>query len=110
MFHKCGMRQDDRVAFSYLSSQSTRYTGLSKPSLTDKTVKLCVSLYANNAVIFAKPKRFEISLSLSILHSGRRATGLHINLQKSTVAPIRCDDINLDKVLAEFGGGNLHSP
>uniref|UniRef100_A0A453E359 Reverse transcriptase domain-containing protein n=1 Tax=Aegilops tauschii subsp. strangulata TaxID=200361 RepID=A0A453E359_AEGTS len=32
------------------------------------------------------------------------ASGLHLNISKCTVTPIRCDHINLHEVLHAFGG------
>lgn len=63
-----------------------------------------VSLYADDAVIFANPIKEEVETLLVILKQFGEATGLSLNQQKSTVAPIRCEGIDLPDVLQGFGG------
>jgi hypothetical protein len=38
------------------------------------------------------------------------ATGLRINVGKSTIAPIRCSQVNLDEVLQNFRGTQVSYP
>lgn len=41
---------------------------------------------------------------MSMMEAFGDATGLRINRAKSTVAPIRCESVDLDEVLGDFGG------
>jgi hypothetical protein len=50
-------------------------------------------MYADDAAIFINPLKEDLEVS-----------GLHINMQKSSVHPIRCHGIDLDHVLASFTG------
>jgi hypothetical protein len=43
-------------------------------------------------VLFLKLDAADISLVIDLLSLFRKASGLHTNLQKSSVVPIRCDD------------------
>uniref|UniRef100_A0A453HNM1 Reverse transcriptase domain-containing protein n=1 Tax=Aegilops tauschii subsp. strangulata TaxID=200361 RepID=A0A453HNM1_AEGTS len=47
---------------------------------------------------------------LEILKLFGDSTGLCINQQKSSAIPIRCDDVALDHVLLNFGGGRASFP
>ena len=60
-----------------------------------REVKLRVSLYADNAIIFANLDKEEIDTSMHILQSFGDASGLRINLAKSTATPIHCNNIDL---------------
>lgn len=61
-----------------------------------------MSLYADDATIFVAPVKEDIQQLTSILANFGEVTGPVTNLEKSTVAPIRCDGINLDDVLESF--------
>lgn len=78
--------------------------------LPGRDIKLRVSLYADDAVIFANPDREEVDALLQILRDFGHATRLHVNPAKSTVSAIRCDKINLHEVLASFGGETVAFP
>lgn len=71
--------------------------------LPGRDVRLRVSLFADDAVIFANPDRAEVGSLLEILKLFGDTSGLHLNLAKSIVTPIRCEDINLQEVLHSFG-------
>uniref|UniRef100_A0A453I1H1 Reverse transcriptase domain-containing protein n=1 Tax=Aegilops tauschii subsp. strangulata TaxID=200361 RepID=A0A453I1H1_AEGTS len=47
---------------------------------------------------------------MHILQSFDDASGLRINLAKSTATPIHCNDIDLELVLQAFGGPIAHFP
>jgi len=64
--------------------------------------RLRTSLYADDAVLFVKPIKEEINTLARLLEFFGEVTGLHCNLQKSTVVPIRCTDLDLDDILQEF--------
>jgi hypothetical protein len=57
------------------------------------------SLYADDAAIFIALVKRDIQYLSSILANFGEATGLVTNFQKSSVIPIRCNDIDLDEVL-----------
>jgi hypothetical protein len=49
-------------------------------------------LYADDTVLFLKPDVVDINLVIDLLSLFGKASGLHTNLQKSSVVPIWCDD------------------
>jgi hypothetical protein len=55
----------------------------------------CISLYADDVVLFLRPEAMDINVIMSILQLFGEASGLKTNLQKSNVLPIRCGDIEL---------------
>ena len=61
-------------------------------------------MYADDATIFINPLKEDLEAITTILQEFGRVSGLHINLQKSSVHPIRCQGIDLDHVLASFAG------
>ena len=63
-----------------------------------------ISLYADNAVIFANPIKEEVDNLLQLLISFGQATGLKLNQEKSMVIPINYDEVSLPDVLHEFKG------
>lgn len=69
-----------------------------------------VSLYADDAVIFANPVKDKVDTLMEILQLFGDATGLKLNQEKCTVAPIRCSDINLTDVLQNFRGTTVGFP
>lgn len=78
--------------------------------LPGREAKLLFNLYADNVVIFANLVRHEINSLVNILNRFRGATGLCINPTKSSGAPIRCEEIDLDNVLRNFGGQRVDFP
>lgn len=72
--------------------------------------RLRLSLYAYDAVIFLNPIQSEVQALFAILENFGEATGLKLNLEKCTVAPIRCSDLNLDQVLSSFIGKRVGFP
>jgi hypothetical protein len=60
------------------------------------------SLYADDAVIFMAPIKQDIDALSRILHGFGQVTGLITNVQKSSVFPIRCSEIDLDSILHGF--------
>jgi hypothetical protein len=68
------------------------------------------SMYADDAAIFINPLREDLEAITAILHEFGIVSGLHINMQKSSVHPIRCQDIDLDHVLASFTGTKASFP
>jgi hypothetical protein len=62
------------------------------------------SMYIDDATIFINPLKEDLEAITTILHEFGIISGLCINMQKSSVHPIRCQDIDLDHVLASFTG------
>jgi hypothetical protein len=50
------------------------------------------SMYADDAAIFINPLREDLEAITAILHEFGIVSGLHINMQKSSVHPIRCQE------------------
>jgi hypothetical protein len=59
-------------------------------------------MYANDAVIFLKPTPMDVDNLKCILLNFGGVTGLQTNLQKTSVTPISCNDIDLDSLLANL--------
>lgn len=72
--------------------------------------RLRVSLYADDAVVFANPQREEVDAILELLRGSGDASGLLLNPAKSSVAAIRCDNIDLQHALHNFGGQTVSFP
>jgi hypothetical protein len=68
------------------------------------TTRWRTSMYVDDAAIFINPLKEDLKAITTILQEFGRVSGLHINLLKSSVHPIRCQDIDLDHVLASFAG------
>lgn len=83
--------------------------GFLKP-LKGRQARLRLSLYADDAVIFTNPKREDVSCIMQIMQAFGDATGLRINMAKSTVALIRCTGLDKDEVLMDFSGARASFP
>ncbi|KAM0856123.1 hypothetical protein ACQ4PT_049316 [Festuca glaucescens] len=57
-----------------------------------------VSLYADDVVVFAKPCREELQVVLDILACFGAASGLVVNLAKSSAIPIRCTQEVIEEI------------
>lgn len=62
------------------------------------------SLYADDVAIFIKPDQLELQALKKILNAFGNCSGLHVNLQKTEIYPISCDNVNLDLALTHFPG------
>ena len=62
--------------------------------------RMRISLYADDAVIFLRPDKQEVKALARLLNLFGQVTGLQMNVHKSSIAPIRCDGIDLDDILA----------
>ncbi|GJM85001.1 hypothetical protein PR202_ga00728 [Eleusine coracana subsp. coracana] len=65
--------------------------GLLQP-LARRPLQHRVSLYADDVVMFLRPVASDLNLITEILRVFGTASGLKINIQKSSVAPIRCSE------------------
>ena len=63
-----------------------------------------LSLYADDVVIFINPVREEVRAHFGILKLFGTVIGLRLNIEKCTIAPIRCVTVKLDHVLQDFRG------
>ncbi|KAE8785616.1 hypothetical protein D1007_40689 [Hordeum vulgare] len=70
--------------------------------LPGRDICLRLRLYADDAVIFAKPIKEEIDTLLTMLHDFGAASSLNISPTKSTTSAIRCKEIDLPLVLHHF--------
>jgi hypothetical protein len=58
-------------------------------------------MYADDTAIFINPLRDDVVTIKTILE---KFSGLHINLQKSSIHPIRCEEVDLGSLLSPFTG------
>lgn len=56
-------------------------------------------MYADNAAVFMNPTKSDVRAFIDLLTRFGKVSGLCTNLQKSQVAPIRCDGLDLDDIL-----------
>ncbi|KAM0856018.1 hypothetical protein ACQ4PT_049388 [Festuca glaucescens] len=59
-----------------------------------------VSLYADDVVVFAKPESAELAAIWGVLGCFGAASGLHVNVGKSSAAPIQCSGEVMDALAA----------
>jgi hypothetical protein len=79
------------------------HRGLLHPILPRAALRRC-SLYADDATIFANPDRNELHHLSQILNFFGNCSGLRVNLNKTEVFPIRCDETTVTKTLIDFPG------
>ena len=72
--------------------------------------KFRTSLYADAAAIFINPNQNKVHAVKDILERFGNVTGLVTNFEKSSVHPIRCENIDLDHVLQPFPGARMAFP
>jgi hypothetical protein len=118
IFHRRGLRQGDPlspllfiIAINPLQKifQIATASGFLSP-LPVREANFRMSLYADDAIFFLNPVADELDMAFRILHCFGLATGLHINIAKCSVAPIRCDNVDLTSVLAPFTGERVSFP
>jgi hypothetical protein len=100
IIHRRGLRQGDPLSptifilamdvLGYLISKA-KNEGLLQP-ISTRTLQHRVSFYADDVVLFLPPTNEKIFITMDILHIFGEASGLHNNVQKSSVFPIRCSD------------------
>lgn len=67
-------------------------------------------MYPDDAAVFINLIKEDVEVLMQIMHKFEEATGLWINVQKSSVVPIRFSQIDLDQVLQSFGGARATFP
>jgi exonuclease III len=108
--HGCGLRQGDPLSpmlFIMAIDPLQRILQLASESgilapINSATAQCRISLYADDAGIFANPMKDELSAISSILELFGKSSGLVTNLAKSEIFPVRCDNINLQDILSDF--------
>jgi hypothetical protein len=60
------------------------------------------SLYADDVAVFVKPQASDLSVLMRLLTFFAQTSGLHTNISKTEIYPIRCENINLVSLLANF--------
>lgn len=78
--------------------------------LPGREVKLRVSLYTGDVILFANPDKEEINTLMQLLQDFGNASGLKVNTAKSTATPIRCEGLDLSDILQGFGGLTKNFP
>ncbi|WVZ58821.1 hypothetical protein U9M48_009050 [Paspalum notatum var. saurae] len=78
--------------------------------LRGRAATLRVSMYADDAAIFLKPTKRDITTLMSLLVKFRDTFGLMVNAQKSTVVPIRCEGLDLEEILMSFRATRTQFP
>lgn len=116
--HRRGLRQGDPLSpllfllcidpLHRLLEAETRMGHLA--AIPGSAARMRTSLYADDAIIFIKPDRQEIDALIKILEGFGDATGLRVNMSKSSVVPICCDNVDLDSVLQNFEGRTASFP
>jgi retron-type reverse transcriptase len=105
--HGRGLRQGDPLSpllfvlaidpITHVLEKATRVGLLCK--LRGRGVILLTSLYADGAAVFVASVKDDMQNLASILQHFGEVTGLCTNFSKSSVVPIRCENIDLDVVL-----------
>jgi hypothetical protein len=116
--HRRGLRQGDPLspylfilAIDTLQHILERATedGMMSP-LRDRMARLRLSLYADDAAVFVNPTKANVDMIMQIMERFGESTSLRINVQKSSVAPITCSQVDLNQVLQKFFGARTQLP
>jgi len=75
--------------------------GLLQP-LSRRALQHRISLYANDVVFFLRPAAADMDITFDILHLFGNASGLVMNIQKSSMLPIQCNEENRETIQAHF--------
>lgn len=118
IMHKRGLRQGDPLSpYLFILAIDPLQTildmakdqGILSP-ISNRVAKFRTSLYADDAAIFLNPSRADVDSLITLLENFGRATGLQVNLSKSSMVPIRCENIDLQDVLNNFNGKRTGFP
>lgn len=67
-------------------------------------------MYADDAIIFICPDKEDITALKHLLSLFGEVIGLRTNIDKSSVAPIRCENIDLLDILNDFTARQVSFP
>ena len=79
------------------------HQGILSP-LPSAVARWWISMYADDAAVFINPIKEDLEATKRILQAFGNFLGLHINLQKSSIHPIRCEEVDLDHIMSSFAG------
>ena len=72
-------------------------------SLHDRGIHHRLSLYANDAILLLRPSMAEMDAAKQLLECFGEATGLRCNFLKSSISTIRCQEEDIQQLLALAG-------
>ena len=78
--------------------------------LKGRQARLRLSLYADDVMIFTNPVKEDIACIMRTMKAFGEATGLNINMAKSSVATVRCADLDMDEILGDLVGNRVSFP
>jgi hypothetical protein len=78
--------------------------------LRDRMARLRLSMYVDDVAVFVNSVKADVDMVMQIMQMFGDATGLHMNVNKSIVAPIRCSHVNLGEVLQNFASAQVQFP
>jgi retron-type reverse transcriptase len=98
IYHMRGLRQGDHVSpllFVLVMDCLGRLidkaqNDLLLPQIGNQILRFRTSMYADDVVIFLRPNLNDLQVTMAILRLFGTATGLHTNLNKSSIIPIAC--------------------
>lgn len=67
-----------------------------------RSVKASISMYANDAAIFINPVQEELQALKEILDYFGQVTGLKVNVEKTEMYQIKCDNVDIQEQLQTF--------
>lgn len=81
-------------------------------SLAPRATRLCTNMYDDDATLFINPIKNEIAAVCDILERFGQIFVLMINAKKCVAYPIRCEALDFDNIIEDFGAlvGSLSLP
>jgi hypothetical protein len=67
-----------------------------------RLLKMRTCLYVNDVMLFMRPTSSDVANLPELLIHFREATGLHTNTHKSKVFPIRCEGIDISRIVEQM--------